>query len=71
MKFSLYKFCINYCVYCTVSYTPREELGTAKLFVGVTGNGVTVNIKGAATCNNNKQLLQGSSLVIKLIQILP
>ena len=35
-------------------YTPREELGTAKLFVGMTRNDVTVNIKGGATCNNNK-----------------
>ena len=37
----------------------------AKLSVGVTGNYVTVNIKGGAT-HNIKQLL-----IIKLIQILP
>ena len=28
-------------------------LGTAKLFMGMTGNDVTVNIKGGATCNNS------------------
>ena len=37
--------------------------------LGVTGNDVTVNNKGGATCNNNKKLLEGSSHVIKLIQI--
>ena len=43
----------------------REGVGIAKLSVGVTGNYVTVNIKGGAT-HNIKQLL-----IIKLIQILP
>ena len=35
---------------------PREEFGTAKVFVGVTENDVTVNNKGGATCNNNKKI---------------
>ena len=35
-----------------VLYTSREGLGTAKLFVGVTRNDVTVNSKGGATRNN-------------------
>ena len=47
------------------------EGGTAKLFVGVAENDVTVNIKGGAPCNNTKQLAQASSLVIILIQFLP
>ena len=34
-------------------------------------NDITINIKGGATCNINKQLHQASSLVKKLIQILP
>ena len=50
---------------------PKGGLGTAKLFVGVAGNGVTVNNKGGTTCINTKQLLKGSSLVIKSIQSLP
>ena len=52
-------------------HTPREGLGTAKLFVGMAGNVVTVNNKGWTTCINTKQLLQGSSFIIKLIQSLP
>ena len=40
--------------------------GTAKLFIGVAGNDVTVNIKGGATRNNSKQFkLLHFSLVIK------
>ena len=50
---------------------PRKGPGTAKLFVGVAGNDVKTNIKGGATCNNSKQLVKASSLVMKLIQILP
>ena len=34
-------------------YTPGEGLGTAKSFVDVAYNYVTVNNKGGATCNNN------------------
>ena len=49
----------------------RERLGAAKLFVGVTRNDVTVNNKGGATCSSTKQILKASSLVTKLIQILP
>ena len=52
-------------------YIPREWLGTAKLFMGVARNDVTVNNKGGATCNNTKQLLEASSLVAMLIQNLP
>ena len=33
-------------------YTPGEGLGTAKSFVDVAYNYVTVNNKGGATCNN-------------------
>ena len=43
---------------------PRERLGTAKLFMVVARNDVTVNITGGATCNNSKQ-----SLVIKMVHI--
>ena len=53
MKFSSCKFRISCLLHC---FTPREELGTAKLFVGVTGNDVTVNNKGGATGNNNKKI---------------
>ena len=49
MKFSSRKFRILCLLHC---YAPREELGTAKLFVGVTRND-----KGGATCNNNMKLL--------------
>ena len=59
----------NY-VYCN-EYTLREGLGAAKLFVGVSRNYVTVNNKGGATCISTKQIPKASSLVIKLIQILP
>ena len=52
-------------------YTLREGLGAAKLFVGVSRNDVTVNNKGGATCISTKQIPKASSLVIKLIQILP
>ena len=47
-------------------YTPREGLDTAKLSIGVARNDVTKYIKGGVTCNNSKQWLQTSSLVIKL-----
>ena len=40
-------------VYCT-DIPPEGGLGTAMLFVGVVGSGVTVNNKGGATCNNGK-----------------
>ena len=43
-----------------------EALGTSKIFMG---NEVTVYNKGGATCNNSKQLLQTSSLVINMIKI--
>ena len=57
IQLSLNFACMNsaYHVYCR--YTPREGLGTVKLFVGVAGKDVTVNNKGGATCNNTKQLL--------------
>ena len=61
VKYCSRKFCMSHLLHW---YTLREGLGTAKLFVGVTGNNVTVNNKGGATCNNTKQLLQASSLVI-------
>ena len=48
-----------------------QERVLAILFMGVARNDIIVNIKGGATCNNSKQLLQVSSLVVKLIQILP
>ena len=48
-------------------YTLREGLGTAKLFVGMTWNNITVKIKGGATRNNSKQLLQASSLVVYVL----
>ena len=57
MKFCLHKFHISRLLQWT---TPREGLGTAKLFVGVVGNDVTVNNKGGATYNNNKQSLKAS-----------
>ena len=44
----------------TFRYTPREELGAAKLFVGMAVNDVTVNNKGGATYNNTIQLLKTS-----------
>ena len=50
-------------------YTPREGLDAAKLFMGVAGNDVRVDIKVGLHITI-KQLLQGSSLVVKLIQIL-
>ena len=34
----------------------NTTLYTAKLFVGVSGNDVTVNTKGGATCNNKNYL---------------
>ena len=40
------------------------------LLVGVAGNDVGVNIKGGATCHNNKQLLNTCIFVRNLIQIL-
>ena len=52
-------------------YNPREGLGTAKLFMGVAWNDITVNSNGGATRNNSKHLCQASSFGIKLIQILP
>jgi len=57
MKFCLHKFHISRLLQWT---TPREGLGTAKLFVDVAGNDVTVNNKGGATYNNNKQSLKAS-----------
>ena len=46
----------SYEVYCTD--TPREEgLGTAKLFMGMVTNDVTVSVKGGAICNNYFKLL--------------
>ena len=39
--------------------------------VGMSGNEVIVNVKGGATCSNTKQILNVSSVIIKLIQILP
>ena len=55
-------------IYCT---NTSQERVLAKLFMGVARNDVTVNIEGGATCNNSKQLLQASSLVVNVIQILP
>ena len=68
MKFCSREFCIPHLLQW---HTPWEGLGTAKLFVGVAVNGITVNNKGGTTCINTKQLLKSSSLVIKLIQSLP
>ena len=48
---------------------PREGLATARLFVDMVSNYVTVNNKGGATCSNTKQLLQASSLVINIASI--
>ena len=48
-----------------VANNPREWLGTAKLFMGVARNYVTVNNKYGATCNNPKQLLKASSMLIQ------
>ena len=42
----------------------------ANLLVGMTRNDVMVNIRGGATCNNNKQLLQACSFGKKFIEIL-
>ena len=47
-KFCSQNFFISSLLY---QYTPREGLGTVKLFMGVAGN----DIKGGATCNNSKQ----------------
>ena len=44
----------------TFRYTPREELGAAKLFVGMAVTDVTVNNKGGPTYNNTIQLLKTS-----------
>ena len=68
VKFCSQKLFISSLLYL---YTPREWLGTAKLFMGVARNDVTVNNKGESTCNNTKQLLEASSLVTMLIQNLP
>ena len=66
--------CVSLCVCVCVCERERERVwlwtrvlmcvvfGTAKLFIGVAGNDVTANIKGGATRNNSKQLLQASSL---------
>ena len=53
-KFCSQKFLISF----LCSYTMREGLGTANLFVGVAGNDITVNIKDGATRNNSKQYIQ-------------
>ena len=62
MKFYSHKFHISH--FIALIY-PKRGLGIAKLFVGMASNDETVNNK--ATCNNIKQVLQASSLVIKLI----
>ena len=43
-------------------------VSTANLLVGMTRNDVKVNIRGIATCNSSKQLLQTCLFGRKLIQ---
>ena len=50
--FSSRKFRMSCLLYC---FTLKEELRTAKQFVGGTRNDVTVNNKSGATCNHNKK----------------
>ena len=52
-------------------YTPKEEHGTQKLFMGLARNDITINNKGGAARNNSKEFLQASSLVLMLTPILP
>ena len=54
IKFDSHEFRISHLMQL---YTPRAGLITANLLVGVAGNDVRVNIRGGATCNNNKQSL--------------
>ena len=68
MKLCLRKFRISHLLHW---YTPREGLGTAKLFVGMALNYVTVNNKSEATCNNTKQLLQALPFRFCLIDNFP
>ena len=41
------------------------KAGTAKVFVGVSGNDVKTSIMGGSTRNNSKQLVKASSLTLR------
>ena len=52
VTFCLHKFLVSHLMHW---YILREGLNMASLLVGMTRNDVMVNIRGGATCNNNKQ----------------